>query len=483
MARAAAAVDDGRAAALLERWVQVSQARRRPGARPSWSVGVGGVEADREGRFQVVPGVGAEGDVRLGLEHAGHLVDPAGDDLGDLLELPHPHDGDQVDLAGGGVDLADAVEIGDGRRDLGDRVGGGIDHHDGGDHAGEPSRARPAPAPAVTRSGRARVPSDRPSANGSRSARPASTRARKAVNAPVPGRRAGQGAGQLDQPGAGLLHPAQDQFGLVDRGGQFVVRAGRCLGGQEQSGERRAHRRRLRCAARSDQPAPADDGQVPAARAVRPGDGQLGHGGQRLQPLTAAHRPHQDGDPVAEHARRPRTAPRRPAGRPGRSSGATRAAGRARPPPGTRPRSRRTRPPTARRCTVPRTGPSRPARTALPRTRRDIRSVHCRRGSASWTAATAASAARRSGNGPRNTPVPGRTRRTTDRRGNGSSVSRTHSARSGNRERRLYRGLCSAISRSSRTAASRSCAHGIASTRWDSATISVIRLRCSPAEK
>ena len=78
---------------------------------------------------------------------------------------------------------------------------------------------------------------------------------------------------------------------------------------------------------------------------------------------------------------------------------------------------------------------------------------------------------------------PGRTRRTTESRGNGSSVSRTHSARSGNRERRLYRGLCSAISRSSRTAASRSCAQGIASTRWDSATISVIRLRCSPAEK
>ena len=33
--------------------------------------------------------------------------------------------------------------------------------------------------------------------------------------------------------------------------------------------------------------------------------------------------------------------------------------------------------------------------------------MHWRSGSASWTAATAASAARRSGNGPRNTPVPG----------------------------------------------------------------------------
>ena len=120
---------------------------------------------------------------------------------------------------------------------------------------------------------------------------------------------------------------------------------------------------------------------------------------------------------------------------------------------------------------------------AVPGTRGESRVVHWRSGSASCTAATAASAARRSGNGPRKTPVPGRTRRTTDSRGNGSSVSRTHSARSGNRERRLYRGLCSAISRSSRTAASRSCAQGIASTRWDSATISVIRLRCSPAVK
>ena len=100
----------------------------------------------------------------------GTLLMRPGDDLGDLLELAHPDDRDQVDLAGGGVDLADAVEVGDRRGHLGDRVGGGVDHHDGGDHAGDAIRDRaPAPTPAVIRSGRARVPSDRPSANGSRS--------------------------------------------------------------------------------------------------------------------------------------------------------------------------------------------------------------------------------------------------------------------------------------------------------------------------
>ena len=54
---------------------------------------------------------------------------------------------------------------------------------------------------------------------------------------------------------------------------------------------------------------------------------------------------------------------------------------------------------------------------ALPSTVSDSREVHCRNGRDSWTAATAASAAHRSGKGPRKTPAPGRTRRTTDSRG------------------------------------------------------------------
>jgi hypothetical protein len=109
MARAAAAVDDGRAA-LLDRWVRSAgrpvagpRCRLTGSGRASGAGGVpsvGGVEADRERGLEVVPGVGAEGDVRVGVEHAGHLVDPAGDDLGDLLELAHPDDRDEVDVAG-----------------------------------------------------------------------------------------------------------------------------------------------------------------------------------------------------------------------------------------------------------------------------------------------------------------------------------------------------------------------------------------------
>src|SRR3954471_5436638 len=153
---------------------------------------VGGVEADREGRLEVVPRVGPEGDVRVGVDDTGHLVDPPGDDLRDLLELAHADDGDQVGVAGDGVDLADAVQVGHRLGDLADRVGGGVDHHDGGDHDREPSRA--GATPAVTRSGRARVDSERSSANGLRSARLASTRARKPVNGPVPGTGQARGA-------------------------------------------------------------------------------------------------------------------------------------------------------------------------------------------------------------------------------------------------------------------------------------------------
>ena len=51
--------------------------------------------------------------------------------------------------------------------------------------------------------------------------------------------------------------------------------------------------------------------------------------------------------------------------------------------------------------------------------------------------------------------------------------------RSGNRERRLYRGEWAAMSRSSRTRASSGVAHGTGSTRCATRTISIIRLRFS----
>jgi hypothetical protein len=44
--------------------------------------------------------------------------------------------GDQVDVAGAGVDLGHPVEVGDGLRCLGDAVGGGVHLDDRGDHDG-----------------------------------------------------------------------------------------------------------------------------------------------------------------------------------------------------------------------------------------------------------------------------------------------------------------------------------------------------------
>ena len=67
----------------------------------------------------------------------------------------------------------------------------------------------------------------------------------------------------------------------------------------------------------------------------------------------------------------------------------------------------------------------------------ESRSRHWRSGSTSWTAATAASAAEREPNGPAYRAPSSATVRTMDRRGNGSTVSLTHSALSGLRERRL----------------------------------------------
>ena len=71
------------------------------------------------------------------------------------------------------------------------------------------------------------------------------------------------------------------------------------------------------------------------------------------------------------------------------------------------------------------------------------------------------------------------TSRTTDSRGYGSEVSRTHGMRSGKRDRRLYRGEWAAMSRSSRTRASSGVAHGIGSTRCATRTISIMRPRFS----
>jgi hypothetical protein len=72
---------------------------------------IGVRQADREGFLQVVPRVGPNRDVRVGAQDAGGLRDAVGDDLGDLVVLLHPDHGDQVDVAGDGVHLADPVEV------------------------------------------------------------------------------------------------------------------------------------------------------------------------------------------------------------------------------------------------------------------------------------------------------------------------------------------------------------------------------------
>ena len=92
------------------------------------------VEPDAEGRLEVVLRVGPERDVRLGLGHALHLVELVGDDRRDVVVLAHPHQGDQVDLPGHRVDLADTLEGGDRLRDLGDARDVGLHEDDGGDH-------------------------------------------------------------------------------------------------------------------------------------------------------------------------------------------------------------------------------------------------------------------------------------------------------------------------------------------------------------
>ena len=72
---------------------------------------------------------------------------------------------------------------------------------------------------------------------------------------------------------------------------------------------------------------------------------------------------------------------------------------------------------------------------------------------------------------------------TSDSRGNGSTVTFSQCWRSGNLERRLYRGLCSAISRSSRTSASSAVAHSMPRTPDAMPIISPIRVRVSEAVK
>ena len=70
----------------------------------------------------------------FGVDDPRHLVEPIGDDGRDVVVGPDAHQGDQVDLAGDGVDLADAVDLGDGGGNLGNAGHVGLHEHDGSDH-------------------------------------------------------------------------------------------------------------------------------------------------------------------------------------------------------------------------------------------------------------------------------------------------------------------------------------------------------------
>jgi hypothetical protein len=91
------------------------------------------VDAQREGRFQIVLRVRAERDVRLGRDDARNLVEVFGHEVRDVVVVTHAEQGDQVDLPRHGVDLADAVDGGDVAGDLGNSRDVGLDEHDRGD--------------------------------------------------------------------------------------------------------------------------------------------------------------------------------------------------------------------------------------------------------------------------------------------------------------------------------------------------------------
>src|SRR5690242_18045182 len=72
--------------------------------------------------------------MRLGVRDAWHLVQPAGDDVGELVVRPDPDHRHQVELAGDRVDLADLGQLGDFLGHLGDALDLCPHQNDRGDH-------------------------------------------------------------------------------------------------------------------------------------------------------------------------------------------------------------------------------------------------------------------------------------------------------------------------------------------------------------
>src|SRR5947207_2556946 len=110
------------------------------------------LEPDREEPLQIVLGVDLERDQRLGLLHARNLRDALGHHPGKFLVSRDADDRDEIDVAGDGVDLRDAVNVRDGLRGLRDRVAPAVDEDDGVEHRYVRSRTTAIPWPPETQS-------------------------------------------------------------------------------------------------------------------------------------------------------------------------------------------------------------------------------------------------------------------------------------------------------------------------------------------
>lgn len=81
-------------------------------------------------------GVGTKRDVGLRRKHPADLVNVVRHQVGHVVVVADSQQGDQVDVAGDGVDLADTGDRRDLLGDLGDLGDVGLDEHDGSDHGG-----------------------------------------------------------------------------------------------------------------------------------------------------------------------------------------------------------------------------------------------------------------------------------------------------------------------------------------------------------
>ncbi len=271
--------------------------------------------------------------------------------------------------------------------------------------------------------------------------------------------------------------PAHDKGDLLDQ-----CAAKRRRNGQNRlcrSADRVDHRHRrnaaTRDACRSKLPAP-DDREMPPAVAVRTRCDQFGHRGQRAQPLTAPQHVDRGGGVVAQ----PRGGLVAVAVGQFRDAATARRTVRSFSMPSISAAARRGASAYSAAATSRGAGHGESSRSGQAGpwcADRAIRVVQVRSpvNRASKSAVSTASA--RDRNGP--TALSPFGVRTIENRGKASSVSTIHHQRCGNFDRRLYGGACAASSRSSRTPASRSCAHSTWSTAVASATISLMRARGS----